>query len=136
MKIKIIVIFAIIFFVAGYAHARRAGGPAGYVPQPKLLSPVSEEIDLTGKNTLSFEWGRHGGSAAQRWYYDFRLYKGRQAIADNLICKERVAPNIYKIEIPKDSFEEGGVYTWTLRQVHTKGLKSMESTYSFKVIRK
>lgn len=47
-----------------------------YAPEPRLIAPIKEEIDLTKKTELEFKWSPHEGVSSDRRYYDFRLYKG------------------------------------------------------------
>ena len=54
----------------------RVGGTRDYAPEPRLLSPIAETVDLTEKSVLEFKWSPHEGSRFERKYYDFRLYRG------------------------------------------------------------
>ena len=105
------------------------------VPQPRLLSPVKETVDMTGKEELEFKWSPHEKGGGFREYYDFRLYKGYNMYENTLILKKQVAPDQYSIRLPASVFEEGAVYTWSLRQVYDTA-KSLKSFQSFKVIKK
>ncbi len=105
------------------------------IPEPYLLSPTKENIDLTGKKELEFKWDPHEQGLGFRQYYDFRLYKGRNEYADSLIFKKQVPPDEYQIKVPSEIFKDGQVYTWALRQVYDQG-KSPRSYYSFKVFKK
>ncbi len=57
----------------------------GFSPEPQLLSPVKDKVDLTGKKTLTFSWSPFGGFSASRAYFDFKVFKGRQTYEQNLI---------------------------------------------------
>lgn len=125
-----------LLFVCSMACAHRAvvqiGSPNG-VPAPRLMTPATEPVDLTGKSTLKFEWSTEGDSV-QRQYYDFRLYKGHDLTASGLISSEHV--RTYFVELPVDVFQEGQVYTWSVRQVYGGGRKSRRNFESFKIGKK
>lgn len=104
-------------------------------PEPWLLSPISETVDLTGKDTLTFKWRPDPGPLLLRKYYDFRLYKGYQTFESTQILKKQVDPNTYSIVLDAGLFEDGQVYTWTLRQVYCDIRKSDAAYNSFKVIK-
>ncbi|MFH1691974.1 MAG: hypothetical protein ABIC68_05355 [Candidatus Omnitrophota bacterium] len=105
-------------------------------PEPWLLEPVLETADLTGKEALTFKWRPDPAPLLYRKYYDFRLYKGYQTYESTLILKKRVDPNVYSIVLDASLFEDGQVYTWTLRQVYCDIRKSDAAYNSFEVIKK
>ena len=43
----------------------------GYVPNPRLIAPSSDEVRLSGKKKMEFKWSPHEGDRLQRKYYDF-----------------------------------------------------------------
>ena len=104
------------------------------IPQPKLLKPVTDTIDLSGKKELLFEWSPHEGDTFRRKYYDFRLYKGSQMTESNLILKKKVSPTTHQLSVESALFKQGGEYTWSLRQKYRSG-KSRRSLNSFKVVK-
>jgi len=104
------------------------------VPELMLLSPVGETVDLTGEETLEFKWSPFEGRVYKRQGYDFRLYKGRRTYAQDEIYKEQVGPNVYHAVLKADMFEDGEVYTWTLRQLYFDN-KSDAAYNSFKVVK-
>ncbi|MFA5356883.1 MAG: hypothetical protein WC301_05720 [Candidatus Omnitrophota bacterium] len=103
-------------------------------PGPTLLYPVTDNIVLTGKEYLEFRWIKI--NITETDHFDFRLYKGYDTIAPNLIFKQRFSAIEYPIRIPVSIFEAGQVYSWVLVQVYTGGEKSDRSSSSFKVINK
>ncbi len=107
-----------------------------FVPQPYLIAPTTETVDLTGKEMLEFKWSPHEGRRIMREYYDFRLYKGYDMLEGTLLVKERVDPGAQQISVKSDLFSDGQIYTWSLRQVYDGIRKSRRSTASFKVIKK
>lgn len=121
--------------VAG-ADMRQSGLGDDFTPEPVLLSPTTEEVDLTGKAELEFKWSPHEARRGFRRYYDFRLYKGYDMLERTLIMKKEVDPRADRISIKADTFADGEVYTWSMRQVYDGMQKSRRSTASFKVINK
>ncbi len=109
-------------------------GPSNNLPEPKLIAPTTETVVLTGKTDLEFKWG--GEYAVAVDHYDFRLYKGYNTVETNLILKEQISSQLNIIKIKIEKFEDGQVYTWTLKQVSLGGEKSDASFNSFKVIKK
>jgi len=105
------------------------------IPQPRLIEPVADTVDLSGKKELVFKWSPHEGDVSRRKYYDFRLYNGYQTFESTLILKKQVSKNKHEIAISSDVFKLGNIYTWTLRQKYRSG-KSLRSTSTFKVIKK
>lgn len=124
-------------FAAGTLWAGTRGYPevgiVDFVPQPVLLSPASDGVDLAGKDSLEFKWSPHEGDSVRRDYYDFRLYKGYNFLESALLLKQKVPSDIYVVRLRADMFEDGQVYTWSLRQVYTDSNKSHRSFQSFRV---
>lgn len=108
---------------------------SGNIPQPRLLEPNKDIVDLSGKKELIFRWSPHEGDVSQRKYYDFRLYKGHQTLGPALLLKKRVSPNQHQFSVESGLFKDGEIYTWSLRQKYRSG-KSRRSTETFKIIKK
>jgi hypothetical protein len=104
-------------------------------PRPRLIEPVTEKVNLTGKAHLRFKWSTSESGVGYRKYYDFRLYKGYDMLESTLIFKQRIEPNKNLIDLPVDMFDDDEVYSWSLRQRTSAG-KSPRSSCSFKVIKK
>lgn len=139
--IQLVVCLLIIISVPSHALARRLPamgrkGSAEHVPAPELKAPTGEEVVLTSKKALEFVWSHHLGRTYDIRHYDFRLYKGYKMVQSALVFEKKVAPNLYKIELNSDLFEDGQVYTWSLRQLYLGGERSRRSYHSFKIIRK
>jgi len=137
---RIVLIIAVLL-LSGPAFARgvidnmdKGEISSDFVPSPVLLSPATDEVDLTGKDTLEFKWSPQEGIRGIREYYDFRLYKGYNTVESALILKERLPGDTYQYNLTSDKFEEGQTYTWTLRQVYSGLLKSDPSQVSFKIM--
>jgi hypothetical protein len=139
MKKSVLAVLVIGILIVSCAFAQgfgiRVGGTRDYVPEPRLLSPVTETVDLTGKDILKFRWSPHEGSRFDRKYYDLRIYKGFDMVQSTLIYKQKVYAGTYEMDVPSDLFESGSVYTWSLRQIYRGGNKSWRSFYSFRVIK-
>lgn len=111
----------------------RASG--GSIPAPRLVYPSTDTIDLTGKETLRFEWSPFEGSRTSRKYYDLRIYRTYEMLESTLLYKERVDPGYFAVELDASMFETGQVYTWGVRQVYEVEGKSRRNIHSFMVIR-
>jgi hypothetical protein len=107
----------------------------GFAPSPRLVSPSSDKVQLTGKSDMEFVWSPHEGDRLQRRYYDFRLYKGYDMLEATLIFKERVSAGKHQLAVKTDLFKNGEVYTWSLRQVYRDSSKSRRSIRSFRVLK-
>ncbi|MCX5711258.1 MAG: hypothetical protein NT060_04835 [Candidatus Omnitrophica bacterium] len=103
------------------------------IPAPQLISPVSETADITGKDYLDFKWIVIGLMDID--YCDFKIYKGYNAYGDNLILKEQVFTPDRDFRVKADTFEDGQVYTWVLKEVSYSGLKGDTAYNSFRIIK-
>lgn len=114
----------------------RFGIGRDYVPAPRLIYPVSETADFTGKDTVIFKWSPHEGIMMPgSKYYDLRIYKGYEMLESTLVYKEKVAGNRCYLEVKTDLFENGEVYTWSVRLVCNPTGKSDRSFCSFRVVK-
>jgi hypothetical protein len=104
------------------------------VPGPTLIYPITDNIDLSGKDKLEFKW-MLGGLANTR-YYEFKIYRGYNMYGQYLIYKAQAPADIQEYSVSVSNFEAGQVYTWSIRQVFITGRKSDKSFSSFKIIRK
>ncbi|MFA5089979.1 MAG: hypothetical protein WC510_02945 [Candidatus Omnitrophota bacterium] len=111
-----------------------AGSGLSLPPEPRLIHPVSEEAVLTGKGSLEFKWSIVNLVEAD--HCEFRLYKGYNMYASNLIFKQALPAKIPFIEINSGIFEDGQVYTWSVREVSFWGRKSERAFCSFRVVKK
>ncbi|MDD2751761.1 MAG: hypothetical protein PHN59_01345 [Candidatus Omnitrophica bacterium] len=137
-KIRFFLLFSLLLFIPNGIQAFDIGrglvDSLNNLPEPRLIYPVKETAVLSGGNNLEFKWG--GEYAVTVDHYDFRLYKGYNTLADNLLLKEQLPRDTNTIAVGSDKFTDGQVYTWTLRQVSLSGVKSDPSSNSFKVIKK
>jgi len=102
-------------------------------PEPQLRYPAGEEVILTGNSPLEFSWWN---DFIRIDHFEFRLYKGYDMYAANLIYKEKMPSKASSIKIKSELFENNRVYTWSLMQVDFDGRKSERSFNSFKVFKK
>jgi hypothetical protein len=103
------------------------------VARPRLISPGNQVIDLSGKETLRFQWGLATGALVALDYIEFYVYKG-EAISDkNLVFVKRMANNEYSIEINSTLFENGQSYVWGIKQFFLSAKESNERFIIFKV---
>lgn len=110
-------------------------GESDYIAPPRLITPSTDVVDLTGKDCLEFSWSSHEGDPIRRDHYDLRIYKGRQAYGQDRIYKAILPPRQWYLCASADIFGDGGVYTVTLRQVYS-GVKSKRTFQSFRVIKR
>ena len=111
-------------------------GQSGWIAPPRLIAPSGDVVDLTGKGSLEFKWGPHEGDQVKRDHYDFRLYRGYHMYESARIMKMRLPPRQWSLVLESGLFEDGGIYTWSLRQVYSGSTKSRRSFESFRVINK
>jgi hypothetical protein len=128
------VLFLVLFALAWTPCVSAKSTGFSYEAGPMLFSPTTENIDLTGKDYLEFRWWR----VELPWtdHFIFKLYKGYNTTADNLIFKQDYSGWDYPVKLPSSQFEVGQVYTWVLQQVFNGGRKSDKSFSSFKIIKK
>ncbi|MDD4879066.1 MAG: hypothetical protein PHR22_01250 [Candidatus Omnitrophica bacterium] len=100
--------------------------------QPTLLYPTTNDINLEGKDFLDFRW--QTGDRGQTDHYELRLYNGYDTTVSGLILKVDVYTSPARIQAA--TFKEGGVYTWSLRQILRSGRRGDYSYSSFRVIKK
>ncbi len=138
-----------VFFLAGIIAAcvillpvkgnARLLGDEGFdrqldTPGPTLLYPVTDHIDLTGKEFLEFKWERTDTLSIRE--YDFRLYRGYATTQASLMLKKKVPVDDYPITVASKELDLGQVYTWVLVEIFDSGIKSDRSSSSFKIIKK
>jgi hypothetical protein len=131
-----LLLFALLFssfpVVATALNGINSKGMFISLPAPWLLEPVTDKIDITGKDALEFKW--KPDLSVNTDYYDFRLYKGYDMLASTLILKQKLEGNVSSFKVKAETFENGQVYTWSLRRVILSGEKSDKSFSSFKIV--
>lgn len=101
-------------------------------PEPRLVCPINDVVVLSG-DTLLFKWW-HANIGIDR--YEFNLYKGSQMFSDYLMLSKILPFSQSSIEVDASLFENGRVYTWSLRQATDSGLKSDKNFITFSVVKK
>jgi len=101
-------------------------------PEPRLRYPIYETAILTGDDPLEFKWWNDVTGIRG---FIFKIYKGYNMYAENLIHKEDLPSEASSVKIESDLFEDARVYTWSLVRVSFAGYKSDRSFNSFKVIK-
>jgi hypothetical protein len=107
-----------------------------YVPSPRLIEPRGDKIDLAGKTGLVFGWDRHVSAKGSGKYYDFRIYKGAEMVASELVYSRILPGDEYGVEVSSDVFDVPGNYTWSLRLGYRTRGKSRRSSGSFTITQK
>ena len=113
----------------------RAGSP-DYAPEVRLISPVGETVDLTGKDSLVLHWSWIEGDRMQRRYYDVRVYRGYDMVESTRIARILADPAADRVELDADLFQDGQVYTWSVRQRYYGMARSYRTYASFQVIKR
>lgn len=140
MKSTRIAVFAAVFVLslglagfAGTISLTLEQGAYNTVPEPRLRYPINDTVTLTGNEPLEFKWWN---SYVGVRGFIFKIYKGYNMYAGDLIHKEELPAGAYSVKVKPELFEEGQVYTWSLVQVSSAGYKSDRSFNSFKVLKK
>jgi len=139
-KIKTVTVFLCFVILASLFFAEKAYCRYGVTlfdadpSAPFLLSPSSDNVDLSGKSNLTFQWER--SQLYLTSYFDFKVYKGYITSQDNLIFKKQLDAYDYPASVPSSYFEAGQTYTWTLVQVFSSGVKSERAFDSFRISKK
>lgn len=105
---------------------RQADEPA----PPRLISPVTEKFPLNNSSVLEFHWEN---SAIEVRFFEFRLYRGYDLYAKNLMLKENIPGSRSVFSLPAATFEAGQTYSWSLVRVNLDGRKSERSWAAFTV---
>ncbi len=135
-KFIIAAMFASLILLPVFANggAGRSGeGTYDFPPEPELRYPISDKVVLTGKDFLEFRWDTSYGIDTRS--YDFRLYKGYDMYQNNFIMKQSVPFDESSFKVDSSVFENGQVYTWSLKIISLAGKKSDVSFNSFVVIK-
>ncbi len=143
IRYTLIILFILsLGYIFGYGpHAAEcssaviSGGGSLDVPQVRLLYPALETADIRGKNGILFKWSIHEIPSGGRLKYWFQLYKGYEMYGQDLVFKTELDRSRSEFFIKKDIFENGQVYTWSMRQRSFFCNWSKRSFCSFKVIK-
>lgn len=98
------------------AQSCHSRGGAGGTPEVEYIQPRNDhDADLTGKESLTFEWRSLPKPGGGREAYRFELFEGAED-AYNRIYNADLRPDVYTMEIPADMFKDGMQYTWRVKQ--------------------
>ncbi|MBI4706623.1 MAG: hypothetical protein HY761_01680 [Candidatus Omnitrophica bacterium] len=103
-------------------------------PAPEIIIPRSDEVDLTGKDSLECKW--ISLKPAEVDHFELKLYKGYNMYESGLMFSENAPSDKNFLLIKAETFEQGQVYTICLRQISYGGEKSDKAFVSFKIIGK
>jgi hypothetical protein len=103
------------------------------VPEPRLRYPIYETAAISNGQPLEFSWWNDFTNTSG---YIFKLYKGYNMYADNLMLRENLPADTGSFKVKAELFEDGKVYTWSLVRIAFSGYKSGRSFNSFRVIKK
>lgn len=137
---KIFVVLVICFLSAAtavFAGCGARGGGGGTPEVPYLLPHNDHDADLTGKESLHFEWKSVPKPGGGREAYRFELFRGAEEAYDRIYHAE-LRPDVYTMEIPADKFEDGMMYTWRVKQrdARTSTWSRQGDRWRFTVIKK
>lgn len=134
-NIKYLALILVLFFICFFTLKTAATSDwPDLAPEPELLEPRGEIIDLAGKDSLEFKWSPFVGRLWERQYYDFRLYKGRDRVESNQMLVKKVPKNEYSITVDASLFQDGQAYSWGLKQVYMD--RKSEQAYSSFIVKK
>lgn len=134
MKRAAVLIFIVVLFSINAVYA--LGMRRDFMntpPPPQLVYPTSETADISGKDYLDFKWIVIDPMEID--YCELRLYKGYNDYGDDLILKEQVFSPDKDLRVKADTFNDGQVYTWVLKEVSYGGQKSDTVFNSFRIIK-
>ena len=105
-------------FLLGISTFALAGGmrSSTHTPDVRYLLPANDhEVDLTGKDSLTFKWLALPKPGGGRKLYRFELFRGAEE-AYNRIYHVDLRRDVTTIDVPADMFEDGMMYTWRVKQ--------------------
>ncbi len=138
MKHKMIVLSSLLMVLfsinAAAAYMGLGGNMYNDRPPVDLFSPITNDIDLSGKADLEFKWRRINLTRTD--HYLLKIYNGYDMLESTLILKQEIKVDQYPVTIPAKTFELNKTYTWSLVQVYSDGSKSDKSSSPFTIIKK
>jgi len=132
---KIIFFIVICSALITFAAPVFAGSERLKVPRVAYQAPDNQTVvDLTGKNSLAFQWKSTPIPGGGRHAYRFKVYKG---FSYETVTSQDLGQDVFSVEVPADKFDDGATYSWTVQQRDASNmLWSLNDTWSFKVIKK
>ncbi len=108
---KVIIIFLAALFLGTNAWA---GGQTRTAPEVRYISPSSEAtVNLKDEEMLKFTWKSNPIPSGGRMNYKFELYRD---YGYEMIENRTLDPYTFEVDVPSDKFQDGGTYTWQVRQ--------------------
>lgn len=122
-------------FVYGGIHVSAAQRDLSEpVPMPVLTEPKGYDVYVEKGQDVIFKWSMHERARGFRDGFDFRLYMGTVCVESSLVYKMMTDPETYEIQIASSMFDDGEVYTVSLRQIYDGGSRKSRRAYmTFKV---
>ncbi|MBU4375859.1 MAG: hypothetical protein KKD29_00080 [Candidatus Omnitrophica bacterium] len=130
-----IILAAIVIMAPIFANAMRS---STQTPDVKYISPRNDhEVNLTGKDSLTFEWHSLPKPGGGREAYRFELFKGSEDNYNRIYSVE-LKRDVRTIDIPADMFEDGAMYSWLVKQrdARTSAWSRAGDRWRFTVIKK
>ncbi len=105
------------------------------VPHVAYIAPDNDAvIDLTGKDSLLFQWKGQPKPGGGREAFRFVLYKG---FSYETLVSQVLKPDVFSIETPADKFEDGATYSWHVQQRDASNMVwGLFDSWSFRVSKK
>jgi hypothetical protein len=63
------------------------------------------------------------------------LYEGTESTKSGVLFIKKVPGNIHAVTVPSEKFENGGIYTWTLRLCYRSIGKSNRVICTFEIVK-
>ena len=132
--IKIARVFLALIFVTLLSlpvFAQGFNGMDNVVPNPEIRHPAGEELDITGKDTVTIKWRTPGSFDID--HVNCKIYKGYITSDSNKIFDQEVDSFQSCVDVKADLFQNGEKYTVVLQSVSQEGFKSDKVFNSFVV---
>lgn len=132
--VKITRVFLALIFVSFLSlpvFAQGFRGMSNVVPNPEIRYPAGEELDITGKDTVTFKWRTPGSFDID--HVNCKIYKSDITSDSNKIFSQEVDPFQSEVDIKTDLFQNGERYTIVLQSISQEGFKSDKVFNSFVV---
>jgi hypothetical protein len=109
------------------------------IASPTLVAPLTETVDISGLEKLEFRW-KPADVPFDVFCYLFSIYQSTDMSQKNEVYSDQVSGLDTSTEVSSDNFEDGGVYTWVVKEVNNTPSSSLifsDPVYaSFKIIKK
>jgi len=134
---KMVLLLALLLFLPSPAEGIGGGmqGDSGSVPKVSYIKPEDgSALDLTGKDSVVFEWQMVPIPGGGREAYKFVLFEGDGYLEVSSLV---IDPRTFRAEVPADKFSPGSSYRWYVKQRDSRTLVwSQHDSWYFEVIKK